>query len=63
MNIREIFDKKKLVFSFEVFPPKTNSPVKSIYKALNELSELEPDFISVTYGAGGSLINNKTTEL
>lgn len=63
MNIREIFDKKKLVFSFEVFPPKSNSPVKSIYKALNELSELEPDFISVTYGAGGSLINNKTTEI
>lgn len=63
MNIKEIFDKKNLVFSFEVFPPKSNSPVKSIYKALNELSELEPDFISVTYGAGGSLINNKTTEI
>lgn len=63
MNIKEIFDKKKLVFSFEVFPPKSNSPVKSIYKALNELSELDPDFISVTYGAGGSLINNKTTEI
>ncbi len=63
MNIREIFDKKKLVFSFEVFPPKNNSPVKSIYKALNELSKLEPDFISVTYGAGCSLINNKTTEI
>ncbi len=63
MNIKEIFDKKNLVFSFEVFPPKNNSPVKSIYKALNDLSELEPDFISVTYGAGGSLINNKTTEI
>lgn len=63
MNIKEIFHKRNLVFSFEVFPPKNNSPVKSIYKALNELSELEPDFISVTYGAGGSLINNKTTEI
>ena len=63
MNIRELFDNKRLVLSFEVFPPKTTSPVKTIYKALNELSTLKPDFISVTYGAGGSLINNKTSEI
>ncbi|MGL4569829.1 MAG: methylenetetrahydrofolate reductase [NAD(P)H] [Clostridium sp.] len=63
MNIREIFNEKKLVLSFEVFPPKSTSPVKSIYKALNELSSLRPDFISVTYGAGGSLRNNKTSEI
>lgn len=63
MNIREIFEQKKLVFSFEVFPPKSTSPIKNIYKALNELVKLEPDFISVTYGAGGSTVNNKTTEI
>lgn len=63
MNIRELFDSKRLVLSFEVFPPKNTSPVKIIYKALNELSTLKPDFISVTYGAGGSLINNKTSEI
>ncbi len=63
MNIRDIFDQKKLVFSFEVFPPKNTSPIKNIYKALNELVKLEPDFISVTYGAGGSTVNNKTTEI
>ena len=63
MNIRNIFDQKKLVFSFEVFPPKNTSPIKNIYKALNELVKLEPDFISVTYGAGGSTVNNKTTEI
>lgn len=63
MNIRDVFDKKKLVFSFEVFPPKNTSPIKNIYKALNELVKLEPDFISVTYGAGGSTVNNKTTEI
>ncbi|MGG7324375.1 methylenetetrahydrofolate reductase [NAD(P)H] [Clostridium baratii] len=63
MNIRELFDNKRLVLSFEVFPPKNTSPVKTIYKALNELSTLKPDFISVTYGAGGSLINNKTSEI
>ena len=33
MNIRDIFDQKKLVFSFEVFPPKNTSPIKNIYKA------------------------------
>lgn len=63
MNIREKFDQKKLVFSFEVFPPKSTSPVKTIYKALNELAKLNPDFISVTYGAGGSYANNKTIEI
>ncbi len=63
MNIRDIFDQKKLVFSFEVFPPKNTSPIKNIYKALNELVKLEPDFISVTYGAGRSTVNNKTTEI
>lgn len=63
MYIRELFEKKKLVFSFEVFPPKSTSPVKSIYTALNELKELKPDFISVTYGAGGSSIDNKTAEI
>lgn len=63
MNIREKFNDKKLVFSFEVFPPKVTSPVKTVYKALNELVKLKPDFISVTYGAGGSFTNNKTSEI
>ena len=63
MRIRDLFNEKKLVFSFEVFPPKNTSPIKSIYNALNELSELNSDFISVTYGAGGTSVNNKTTEI
>src|SRR3712207_3978897 len=63
MNIKNLFNTKKLVFSFEVFPPNINSPLKTIYKCLNELRQLNPDFISVTYGAGGSLINNKTSEI
>lgn len=63
MKIDEIFAKKDLVFSFEIFPPKTISSVDTIYKTLEELKDLKPDFISVTYGAGGSLVNNRTTEL
>lgn len=63
MKIDEIFAKKDLVFSFEIFPPKTTSSVDTIYKTLEELKDLKPDFISVTYGSGGSLVNNRTTEL
>ncbi|WP_154821413.1 methylenetetrahydrofolate reductase [NAD(P)H] [Clostridium saudiense] len=63
MKIDEIFAKKDLVFSFEIFPPKMTSSVDTIYKTLEELKDLKPDFISVTYGAGGSLVNNRTTEL
>lgn len=53
MKVRELFD-KKTVFSFEVFPPKKTSSIEVIYKTLEELKELSPDFISVTYSAGGS---------
>lgn len=63
MNIKEIFDRKKTVFSFEIFPPKTTSSIETIYNTLDELKGLDPDYISVTYGAGGSVKNNKTVEL
>lgn len=53
MKTTEIFTKKKC-FSFEVFPPKRTMPIESIYGTLEELAALKPDFISVTYGAGGS---------
>lgn len=42
------------VFSFEFFPPKTDEGEANLRAALAELSDLEPDFASVTYGAGGS---------
>ena len=60
MNIADIF-KEKTVFSFEVFPPKKESGVETVYNTLKELKEHNPDFISVTYGAGGSGIANATT--
>ena len=53
MHIKELFC-KKTVFSFDVFPPKKDSPVDIIYDTLDELQGLSPDFISVTFGAGGS---------
>ncbi len=42
------------VFSFEFFPPKTDAGERNLETALTELRELEPAFVSVTYGAGGS---------
>jgi methylenetetrahydrofolate reductase (NADPH) len=46
--------KDEPVFSFEFFPPKTEEGERNLHNALDELSSLEPDFTSVTYGAGGS---------
>lgn len=59
MKTPELF-KQKTVLSFEVFPPKRTTPVQTIYDALDTLKDLSPDFISVTYGAGGSK-NSATT--
>lgn len=53
----------KPVLSFEVFPPKPNVPIDSIYETLAALKELHPDFISVTYGAGGSVPGASTAEI
>ncbi|WP_370829777.1 methylenetetrahydrofolate reductase [NAD(P)H] [Clostridium sp.] len=63
MKINELFNSKEIVFSFEIFPPKVTSPISTVYNTLDELKDLKPDFISVTYGAGGSLTDNRTTEL
>ncbi len=63
MRIQEIFSKKRPVLSFEIFPPKRDSELKDIDETLSILSELSPDFISVTFGAGGSSNNNKTIEI
>ena len=62
MQIKNIFSTKKPVISFEIFPPKKDSPIETIYKTIEGLKDLKPDFISVTYGAGGST-SNRTVEI
>lgn len=47
-------ESNKTIFSFEIFPPKKNMPIETIFNTLDELKDLRPDFISVTFGAGGS---------
>lgn len=63
MKIASLFGQGKTVFSCEVFPPKKTSPVDTIYKTLDGLKDLKPDFISVTFGAGGSQVNQSTWEI
>lgn len=64
MNLDTLFeDKKKQVISFEIFPPKKGAALRDIDATLEILSSLSPDFISITFGAGGSAVNNKTIEL
>ncbi|MGI6181968.1 MAG: methylenetetrahydrofolate reductase [NAD(P)H] [Agathobaculum sp.] len=53
MKISEILKQDKVTLSFEVFPPKTNSTYESVAQATQEIAALHPDFMSVTYGAGG----------
>ncbi|HBQ26739.1 MAG TPA: methylenetetrahydrofolate reductase [NAD(P)H], partial [Syntrophomonas sp.] len=62
MRTSEIF-KNKTVLSLEIFPPQRTASVDIIYKTLDELQCLKPDFISVTYGAGGSATNTATLEI
>lgn len=60
--IKNLFETKKPTISFEVFPPKKDDEFEGVYATLDKLSELHPDFISVTYGAGGSR-SKKTVEI
>ena len=50
----DIFNSEPRTFSIEIFPPKTEKGMVSLEATLAELARLKPDFISVTYGAGGS---------
>ncbi len=63
MKIAEMFGKGRTVLSFEVFPPKKTSSIETIYSTIEQLTDLKPAYISVTYGAGGNLANNSTCEI
>ena len=62
MKISDLCKKKKSL-SFEIFPPKKDSELKNIDETLSVLCELNPDYISVTFGAGGSSNCNSTIEI
>ncbi len=74
MSIADILKNKKVSLSFEVFPPKKKEALESIKNTALSLTDMKPDFISVTFGAGGTtqsytaeiaeaIENNGTTSL
>jgi methylenetetrahydrofolate reductase (NADPH) len=54
MRITEALAQDGPVFSFEFFPPKTPEGVAQLFETIEALRPLEPDYVSVTYGAGGT---------
>ena len=62
MKVSQVYNTKRSL-SFEIFPPKKDSELNNIDETLEVLAELKPDFISVTFGAGGSSNCNRTIEL
>ncbi len=66
MYIRDIYEEKRKqnrpVISFEIFPPKKNFPLTQLLETIEELTKLHPDYISVTYGAGGAT-KDRTIEI
>lgn len=53
MKISKLYENKNTTISFEVFPPDTDEKVEKLHNEMSELAKLNPDFISLTYGAGG----------
>ena len=54
MKLSQILGKDKITLSFEVFPPKTEANYEAVKKAALDVAALNPSYMSVTYGAGGS---------
>ena len=57
MKLSNLWKEKEVTLSFEAFPPKKDSDFASVAIAVEKIAQLKPDFMSVTYGAGGSKVN------
>jgi methylenetetrahydrofolate reductase (NADPH) len=62
MRIAHLLERQRPVFSFEFFPPKTDEGQQTLRNTLEVLKDDEPNFVSVTYGAGGTT-RNRTVEI
>src|SRR5579871_4925655 len=54
MHIHDLFGRGRPVFSFEFFPPRSEEAAVPLARTIADLRPLEPSFVSVTYGAGGT---------
>lgn len=63
MKIPELYNERRFVYSFEIFPPKKMDNIDKVYSTVDGLAHLEPDFISVTFGAGGKCKDTLTGEI
>ncbi len=59
--MKDFFDARKPTLTFEIFPPKRNGNLESVFSTVDALASLAPDLISVTYGAGGTSRDNTVT--
>ena len=62
MKLSNLWKEKDVTLSFEAFPPKKDSDFDSVATAVEKIAQLKPDFMSVTYGAGGSAAGATTTD-
>ena len=63
MKISNLLAKKKTTLSFEIFPPKSDAPFAPVLDTAKRLSLLNPDYMSVTYGANGGASKNTVSLL
>ena len=64
MRLSELFQSKPCVFSIEVFPPRKNGAnPEDLYPVLEQMAQLRPDYMSVTYGAGGGPAGMSTVQI
>ena len=62
MKIRDVLNAGKRSLSFEFFPPKTEEGTESLFRTIERLKAYRPDYVSVTYGAGGAT-RDKTVDI
>ena len=62
MYLRDIYKKNKTIMSLEIFPPKNECDISKLFETIEDLRTLNPDFVSVTYGAGGGT-REKTVDI
>ena len=63
MKIHQLYENSEPVISLEVFPPKKESGLHTLQTMLEQVKTIQPAYISVTYGAGGTSVSNQTLEI